>query len=525
MRLAQQRSSAEAAAPSATSGKPKPKPDEAAKPKPKSKRKAMIMPSVSRPLRAGALLPSASAPGTLTSEGDAVAQVAAADAADAAWPEPLTSPCKPSAQARDGWGGDGARCRAAAGAAAAGTAAPPAAACFSRGLLSRAQEQLSSELSRLQLAISELLDANLNPAEVGGAAEAVGASETSEAGEAASGLEARVRSLARRLGWARSDLALLRPHVEAHVEAHGDAGRPDELQAAELQAAELQRLLDAALTAEDFAASLRAELRTQAHAAEEARYGEVLLRHNLRVAPVPKDGNCLFGCAARWAALRGAADAAGCPDGAAAAETAPDADAPVEARAAAAGKAMDAVLEARGLGSAAALGEASAAQRGAVVAALREAVACDADAGADAGADVGEAERAEVDLLLGEAQRGTAHDDTSVRLRAALQPLLAAGGALGTPGAREAYLDVMGRDGVFGARLEIETIARLLRAPVHLYYRLPGQPPPELDAASGLPPPQEVVEPSCGGTDVAAEPLRVLHMMSARHFDLLLPMV
>ena len=527
MRLAQQRSSAEAAAPSATSAKPKPKPNEAAKPKLKSKRKAMIMPSVSRPLRAGALLPSASAPGALASEGDAVAQAAGADAADAAWPEPLTSPCKPSAQARDGWGGDGARCGAAAGAAAAGTAAPPAAACFSRGLLSRAQEQLSSELSRLQLAISELLDANLNPAEVGGAAEAVGASETSEtseAGEAASGLEARVRSLARRLGWARSDLALLRPHVEAHVEAHGDAGRPDELQAAELQAAELQRLLDAALTAEDFAASLRAELRTQAHAAEEARYGEVLLRHNLRVAPVPKDGNCLFGCAARWAALRGAADAAGCPDGAAAAaETAPDTDTPVEARAAAAGEAMDAVLEARGLGSAAALGEASAAQRGAVVAALREAVACDAHAGAGAGA--GEAERAEVDLLLGEAQRGTAHDDTSVRLRAALQPLLAAGGALGTPGAREAYLDVMGRDGVFGARLEIETIARLLRAPVHLYYRLPGQPPPELDAASGLPPPQEVVEPPCGGTDAAAEPLRVLHMMSARHFDLLLPLV
>jgi hypothetical protein len=511
MRLVPRRS-AEAAAPKP---KPKPKPDEAAKPKPKSKRKAMIMPSVSRPLRAGALLPSASAPGALASEGDAAVPAAAADAADAAWPEPLTSPCKPSAQARNEWSSDGGRGGAAAGAAAAGTPAP-AAACFSRGLLSRAQEQLSSELSRLQQAISELHEAEAD-AEVGGAAEAAGVSETNEAGEAASGLEARVRSLARRLGWARSDLALLRPHVEAHVEAHGDAGRPAELQAAELQAAELQRLLDAALAAEDFAASLRAELRTQAHAAEEARYGDVLLRHNLRVAPVPKDGNCLFGCAARWAALRGAADAAGCPDGAAAPETAPDADAPVEARAAVAGAAMDAVLEARGLGSAAALGGASAAQRGAVVAALRVAVARDAGAG--------EAERAEVDLLLGEAQRGTAHDDTSVRLRAALQPLLAAGGALGTPGAREAYLDVMGRDGVFGARLEIETIARLLRAPVHLYYRLPGQPPPELDAASGLPPPQEVIEPPCGGADAAAEPLRVLHTMSSRHFDLLLPLV
>ena len=159
------------------------------------------------------------------------------------------------------------------------------------------------------------------------------------------------------------------------MEAQGDAGRPAELQAAELQAAELQRLLDAAIAAEDFAASLRAELRTKAHAAEEARYAEELLRHNLRVAKVPKadpdpnpnpnpnpspspnpnpnpnqvpkDGNCLFGCAARWAALRGAAAAAGCLDGAAAAEAAPDADAPVEAHAAAAGAAMDAVLEAR----------------------------------------------------------------------------------------------------------------------------------------------------------------------------------
>jgi len=106
------------------------------------------------------------------------------------------------------------------GAAAPGTSAPAAAAaCFSRGLLTRAQEQLSSELSRLQLAIGELLDANLSPAAAGAASEAGGASETSEAGEAgeaAGGLEARVCSLARRLGWARSDLALLRPHVEAH---------------------------------------------------------------------------------------------------------------------------------------------------------------------------------------------------------------------------------------------------------------------------------------------------------------------
>ena len=72
------------------------------------------------------------------------------------------------------------------------------------------------------------------------------------------------------------------------MEAHGDAGRPAELQAAELQAAELQRLLDAAIAAEDFAASLRAELRTKAVATEEARYAEELLRHNLRVAKVPK---------------------------------------------------------------------------------------------------------------------------------------------------------------------------------------------------------------------------------------------
>ena len=206
-----------------------------------------------------------------------------------------------------------------------------------------------------------------------------------------------------------------------------------------------------------------------------------------------------------------------------AAETATTADAPVEARATAASAAMDGVLEARGLGSAGALEEASAALRSGVVAALREAMACDAGAGVGTGAGADEAVRAEVDLLLGEAQRCTAQDDTSVRLRAALQPLLAVGCTLGTPGAREAYLDVMGRDGVFGARLEVSTIAHVLRAPVHLYYHLPGQPPPELDAASGLPPPQEVFAPPCGGADTtAAAPLRVLHRVAERHFDLLL---
>ena len=93
----------------------------------------------------------------------------------------------------------------------------------------------------------------------------------------------------------------------------------------------------------------------------------------------------------------------------------------------------------------ASLEEASAALRSGVVAALREAMACDAGAGVGTGAGADEAVRAEVDLLLGEAQRCTAQDDTSVRLRAALQPLLAVGCTLGTPGAREAYLDVMGR--------------------------------------------------------------------------------
>ena len=68
------------------------------------------------------------------------------------------------------------------------------------------------------------------------------------------------------------------------MEAHGDAGRPAELQAAELQAAQLQRLLDAAIAAEDFAASLRAELRTKAVAAEEARYACLLY-----TSPSPRD--------------------------------------------------------------------------------------------------------------------------------------------------------------------------------------------------------------------------------------------
>lgn len=457
-----------------------------AQPKP-SRRKASILPS-NKPLRAGALLPSASAP-VLT--GDSGAEERAA-AADAAWPEPLCSPLKPQATRAAKWGRDAA---AAAPAASKG-------ACFSRGLLCRAQEQLSQELTRLQQATQDVLERSLQ--------------QPPQTDEASPSFDEEVISLSRRLGWVRHDLSLLKPHVDTN----GDEARQ----------AELPRLSELAAAAEEFAASLRAELRTQAHARQEAGYAEQLQQHaNLATAAVPRDGNCLFGCVARWTALReeqkagvDAADADATDAGADAdadadaskAVNAPSAEAPsAVATAAAATALLERALQRRGLGTASELAEGCAAQRKRVVGRLGEALeARDAD---------GNQTRDAVDTMLVEAAHGEASDGTSARLRAVLQPLLDMGVSLGSAEARQAYLEVMGADGVFGARLELEAVSREINAPVHLYYCLPGQLALKCDGQGASRGPAEVIAPS--GVDASAEPLRLLHLVSARHFDLLLP--
>ena len=457
-----------------------------------SRWKASILPS-SKPLRAGALLPSQSAP-VLMGENAVDERVAAADAA---WPEPLTSPLKPQGTRAAQWGRDAA--------AVAAAPAAPKGACFSRGLLCRAQEQLSQELTRLQQATHDVLERSLQQ-------------PAPPSDEASPSFDEEVISLARRLGWVRHDLSVLQPHVDTN----GDEARR----------AELPRLSELAAAAEEFAASLRAELRTQAHARHEAGYAEQLQQQaNLATAAVPRDGNCLFGCVARWTALREAQKASANAETNADVDADADADADTDAdakasraaadspsteamaTAAAATERLERALQRHGLGTASELAEGSAAQRTRVVGRLGEALeARDAN---------GNEARNAVDTLLVEAAHGEASDGTSVRLRKALQPLLDAGVSLGSAEARQAYLEVMGDDGVFGARLELEAISRELDAPVHLYYCLPGQPPPQLDPATRLAPPAEVIAPN--GVDAAAEPLRLLHLVSARHFDLLLP--
>ena len=143
-------------------------------------RKRRVAPS----LRAGALLPSA-----------ADAAVAAAPAAEEAWPEPLTSPLKAPSGAPP-W-------------KAPPTPTTPATAArrpaFSRALLRRVQREIERELSRLQTKTQALLE---SPDAFGDKEEAA----------------AQLRSLARRLGWLRSDLALLLPHWRRHADAKGATG-------------------------------------------------------------------------------------------------------------------------------------------------------------------------------------------------------------------------------------------------------------------------------------------------------------
>ena len=81
--------------------------------------------------------------------------------------------------------------------------------------------------------------------------------------------------------------------------------------------------------------------------------------------------------------------------------------------------------------------------------------------------------------------------------------------------ARAAYLEVMGTPGIFAERLELEGLAEVLGAPLHLYYHLSGGDAAAAGAAA------EVINPPLGA--VAAPPVCLLHRVAARHFDLLLP--
>jgi len=144
-----------------------------------------------------------------------------------------------------------------------------------------------------------------------------------------------------------------------------------------------------------------------------------------------------------------------------------------------------------------------------------------------------------IDAALREAACSTGMDGTTARLRAAIRQFQEGGGSLGTAAARELYLDVMSTPGIFAERLELERLVEHLQRPLYLYYSLPGSLSSQLEQLeeplpaptsssllSPLPAPTETILPSGSSpTTCTAEPLRLLHLVNARHFDLLLPAV
>ena len=75
-------------------------------------------------------------------------------------------------------------------------------------------------------------------------------------------------------------------------------------------------------------------------------------------------------------------------------------------------------------------------------------------------------------------------------------------------GGARGYLEVMGTPGIFAERLELEGLAEVLGAPLHLYYHLSGSDAAAAGAAA------EVIHPPLG--EVAAAPVCLLHRVAAR---------
>jgi hypothetical protein len=229
---------------------------------------------------------------------------------------------------------------------------------------------------------------------------------------------------------------------------------------------------------------------------------------------VPHDGDCLFTCAHSWLSQR---------------TDEPVSDAELE-DAAATPEATARVERAL-----AALTCTSAAEvRALVVQTLRDLArdlaASPSDEGAVSGVD-GMSVAETIEATVATACSGApdaAPDATSSALRAALDRHRTS--ADDTDAARataylEAYLEVMGTRGIYGERLEIFALSALTRSPVHLYYFLetPDTAPfggaPAEEVLGGAAPTEVVLAP---GVAADAEPLRLLHRVCDRHFDLLL---
>ncbi len=426
------------------------------------------------PLRAGALL-SASIDSAALPVTPLPAPLAAADG-NTSWPEPCSSPPTKSSTPRCA--------RWPKVPAASGSSSPQ----LSAALTTRARQALADELQRLQERLQLLLTGA--PAPDGKA------------------YATAVHSLARRLGWVRSDAAALQalaPSADAAAPAATPASDGADvsgsLEAAQTLASsrcdDLQALYELAENTEAFVVSLRGELCARDRAEAERMHAErVCAESGLRVLRVARDGDCLFSCAHGWLTQR---------------IDEPASDAELEAAA------TTPEAAARAERTLAALASGSATEvRALTMHTLRD-LAVSQSEGED-GENVAKAIEAAV-----AAARSGATDATSNALCAALERHRASTADAGSAAATlEAYLEVMGTPGIYGERLEILALSALARSPVHLYYFLeaPEGGAPADGALSATAPTEVVTAP---GVAADAEPLRLLHRVCDRHFDLLLP--
>ena len=378
----------------------------------------------------------------------------AAPEAASSWPEPASSPpCKP--QRRPRWPREG--------------ELKPT---FSAALTDHVRQAVAEELQRLQEQLQALLTESPPP-------------EPKAYGEA-------IRSLARRLGWLRSDLNALQAHATgSELAAEG--------------AAALGSLYELAESAEEFARSLRAELLADDRVEAEQKHAQKLCEASgLTISQIARDGNCLFACAQKWIEQR--------------AEPASDGELEAAAQSSSSAAAAERSLAALMCSSASEV-------RALVVDTLGEWSSTSSE-GANGAGSVAGSVAARMSEAVGAAVRGGASDATSLALRESFNGDSTSGGttgALSDVGAcRRAYLQVMGRVGIYGERLEIEALAALVRAPVHIYY-MSAPVPSGAEASPSVEPvePSEVITPE-GGVGASAEPLRLLHLINSRHFELLL---
>ena len=441
------------------------------------RRSRVVVDPLGAPLRAGSIVAAHDEHFAAAAAPAEEEPVAPAEATSMDWPEPAASPpCRRSKLQLTAQ-------------AAEGAARPGAAPSLSSGLASQLQRSVSDELQRLQERLQDVITSS-PPADSAAYAE-------------------QITSLTRRLGWLRSDIATLQSHEVAPSPAEGSQSAPAADASNEDGSEGFASLFELASAAEEFAVSLRSELRSQARADAEREHANRLCEEaGLRVHHIDHDGDCLFACAYRWLETR-KRQANAVPDVSDEAADATGDESVAESVAAMCGSASDVralvidLMRERSCGEAStASGELDFELVRRMEAAVAEAARSDATDGTSMAMRAGLLNRGVSFDVAGESEDNLAEAVAQSRRQASL----------------EVYLEVMGQDGVYGERLEIEALAGLLGAPIHVYY-FAGTAEAEAEATTRAlsNAPSEVVAPP--GIDEAAEPLRLLHLVHARHFS------